>query len=119
MLSILGMEGRAGVWWAVGWVWIISFKNEHLFAEGGGPGPIVNRSGPRHARTVAPLPRSLKLELGLIRLSELANADQLLYWGKITTTGSPYYIAVAIDFKGQYSFPHKKFYYRSLLLTQH
>jgi hypothetical protein len=45
-------------------------------------------------------------------LSELANADQLLLWGKITTTSTPYYIAIATDFKGQYSFPHKKFYYR-------
>ena len=52
------------------------------------------------------------MELGLIRLSELANADQLLFWGKIITTSSPYYIAVAIDFKGNYAFPHKKFYFR-------
>ena len=56
----------------------------------------------------------MKLELGLIKLSELANADQLLFWGKVTTTASPYYIAVAIDFKGHYAFPHKKFYYRYL-----
>ena len=41
----------------------------------------------------------------------MANADQLLFWGKITTTSTPYYIAVAIDFKGNYSFPHKRFYY--------
>ena len=53
----------------------------------------------------------LRLELGLLRLSELANADQLLFWGKISTTSSPYYIAVGVDFKGNYSFPHKKFYY--------
>ena len=53
----------------------------------------------------------LRLELGLLRLSELANADQLLFWGKISTTSSPYYIAVGVDFKGHYSFPHKKFYY--------
>lgn len=42
----------------------------------------------------------------------MANADQLLFWGKILTTSTPYYIAVAIDFKGHYGFPHKKFYYR-------
>jgi hypothetical protein len=49
MLLIFGME-RVG--WrcggAVGWDSIISFKNEHLFAEGGGPDPIVNRSDPGH-----------------------------------------------------------------------
>ena len=43
----------------------------------------------------------------------MANADQLLFWGKITTSSTPYYIAVAVDFKGHYGFPHKKFYYRS------
>jgi len=42
----------------------------------------------------------------------MANADQLLFWGKVTTTSSPYYIALAIDFKGHYGFPHKKFFYR-------
>ena len=53
----------------------------------------------------------MKLEMGLLRLTELANADQLLFWGKITTIGNPYYIAVGIDFKDHYAFPHKKFYY--------
>jgi len=47
----------------------------------------------------------------------LANADQLLFWGKITTTSTPYYIAVAIDFKGHYGFPHKKFFYRFALFN--
>ena len=54
----------------------------------------------------------MKLELGLIRLSEQANADQLLFWGKVVTTSTPYYIAVALDFKGHYAFPYKKFFYR-------
>ena len=38
--------------------------------------------------------------------------SHFLFWGKITTTSTPYYIALAIDFKGQYGFPHKKFFYR-------
>jgi radial spoke head protein 9 len=49
--------------------------------------------------------------MGLLRLIQLANADQLLFWGKIFTTSTPYYIALAIDFKGHYAFPHKTFYY--------
>ena len=49
--------------------------------------------------------------MGLLRLTEIANSDQLLFWGKIFTLASPYYIAIAIDFKGHYAFPHKKFYY--------
>ena len=27
------------------------------------------------------------------------------------TASGPYYVAVGVDFKGHYSFPHKKFYY--------
>lgn len=44
-------------------------------------------------------------------MTELAESDQLLFWGKIYTTQNPYYIAKAIDFKGHYAFPHKRFYY--------
>lgn len=51
--------------------------------------------------------------MGLLKLTDLANSDQLLFWGKILTTTQPYYIALGIDFKDQYSFPHKKFYYSS------
>lgn len=53
----------------------------------------------------------MSLEMGLLKLTDLANSDQLLFWGKVLTTGNPYYIAVGIDFKDQYSFPHKKFFY--------
>lgn len=49
--------------------------------------------------------------MGLLRLIPDANADQLLFWGKIFTTSQPYYIAVAIDFKGHYAFPKKTFFY--------
>ena len=49
--------------------------------------------------------------MGLLRLTELANADQLLFWGKIFTNQNPYYIAMAVDFKGQYAFPRKRFFY--------
>lgn len=49
--------------------------------------------------------------MSLLKLTEIANADQLLFWGKIFTNGDPYYIAMSVDFKGYYAFPHKKFYY--------
>lgn len=55
----------------------------------------------------------MKLELGLLKLTDLANSDQLLFWGKIMTTGQPYYLAVGVDFKDHYAFPHKKFYWSS------
>lgn len=53
----------------------------------------------------------MKLELALLRLTELADADQLLFWGKIVTMSVPYYVAMAVDFAGKFAFPHKKFYY--------
>lgn len=49
--------------------------------------------------------------MGLLRLIQLANADQLLFWGKVSTTTQPYYVAVGVDFKGHYAFPKKTFYY--------
>lgn len=49
--------------------------------------------------------------MGLVRLTSIADADQLLFWGKIFTNNEPYYIAMGVDFKGYYAFPHKKFYY--------
>lgn len=94
---------------------IISFKYEHIFDQRGNAGSIVDRSDNRYSIEVSNNACRLKLELGLIKLSEEANADQLLFWGKIVTTSSPYYIAMAIDFKGHYGFPHKKFYYRFVL----
>lgn len=57
----------------------------------------------------------MKLELGLVRLTELANADQLLFWGRVETTTKPYYIALSLDLKGHFEFPHKRFFWRSAL----
>mgnify|MGYP000915980320 FL=1 len=54
----------------------------------------------------------MKLELGLVRLTELANPDQLLFWGRVDTTTKPYYIAMSLDLKGHFEFPHKGFYWR-------
>lgn len=52
------------------------------------------------------------MELGLVRLTELANTDQLLFWGRVETLTKPYYIAMSVDYEGYYEFPHKKFYWR-------
>ena len=49
--------------------------------------------------------------MALIKLTDLAQADQLLFWGKIFTTSQPYYIAMSLNFAGHYAFPEKKFYY--------
>ncbi len=51
--------------------------------------------------TLSP-PERINLELGLLKLTEKANTDDLLFWGKINTNTSPYYIAMGIDFEGNY-----------------
>jgi hypothetical protein len=51
--------------------------------------------------------------MGLIKLTELVDSDQIIFWGKLQTTSNPYYLALTIDFKDQYAFPHKKFFYSS------
>jgi hypothetical protein len=53
----------------------------------------------------------MRLEMGLIQLTDLANCDEVMFWGKITTTGSPYYVAMGLNFKDHFGFPHKQFYF--------
>ena len=49
--------------------------------------------------------------MGLLKLIDVARANELLFWGKIYTTSQPYYIATALEFDGHYAFPTKKFFY--------
>jgi hypothetical protein len=38
-------------------------------------------------------------------------ADEVLFWGKITGLEADYYIALAVTFKGKYEFPQKQFFW--------
>jgi len=40
----------------------------------------------------------------------------LLFWGRIEGTVANYYIAIGLDFKGKFEFPHKTFFYSANLL---
>ena len=56
----------------------------------------------------------LQLQLALQTLlnsSAAEDYEELLFWGKIQGTGSDYYIAMGVTYKGQYEFPTKTFYW--------
>lgn len=55
----------------------------------------------------------MKLEIALLRLNETEKFEQILFWGRIEGTDKDYYIALGVNFKGQYEFPTKKFFWSS------
>lgn len=64
----------------------------------------------------------MQLQLGLHKLNSDTTHDELLLWGKIIGNGWPayalgtgkdYFVAVGLNFRGCYEFPHKDFYWAS------
>lgn len=53
----------------------------------------------------------MQLEMGLCQLRATVEADEILFWGKITGINADYFIACAVTFAGQYEFPSKQFYW--------
>jgi|ETNmetMinimDraft_30_1059905.scaffolds.fasta_scaffold66724_1 radial spoke head protein 9 len=53
----------------------------------------------------------MKLELALLKLTETSSFDQIVFWGKIEGIKSDYYIAQGLNFKEQYEFPKKVFFW--------
>lgn len=49
--------------------------------------------------------------MGLCSLHSKSTHEETLFWGKISGINNDYYIAVGLNFNGQYEFPSKKFYY--------
>ena len=47
----------------------------------------------------------MQLEMALCQLRGTVEADEVLFWGKITGLEADYYIALAVTFKGKYEFP--------------
>lgn len=43
--------------------------------------------------------------MALNELRSQINADELLFWGKVTGINADYYIALAVTFTGMYEFP--------------
>ena len=53
----------------------------------------------------------MQLEMALANLQEKVSSDELMFWGKINGMTNDYYIAVAMQYQGQYEFPSKTFYW--------
>ena len=49
--------------------------------------------------------------MALNQLRASTDADEVLFWGKITGLNADYYIALAVTFKGMYEFPQKQFFW--------
>ena len=46
-----------------------------------------------------------------MKLTESTNFDQIQFWGKVEGILKDYYVAVGLNYKGQYEFPRKTFYW--------
>lgn len=55
----------------------------------------------------------MKLEIALLKLNETQKFEQILFWGKIEGIERDYYIALGVNFREQYEFPSKKFFWSS------
>jgi radial spoke head protein 9 len=53
------------------------------------------------------------LELALSKLQNDQNYDEILFWGKISGTVKDYFIALALTFQVNNTFPTKKFFWAS------
>lgn len=53
----------------------------------------------------------MRLEISLNELHRATEAEEVLFWGKIIGTKFDYFIALLINYKGNYEFPKKVFYY--------
>lgn len=49
--------------------------------------------------------------MGLSQLRVSVQADEVLFWGKVTGISADYFIAVAVTFRSMYEFPLKTFYW--------
>lgn len=47
----------------------------------------------------------MQVEMALNELRSQINADELLFWGKVTGINADYLIALAVTFTGMYEFP--------------
>lgn len=59
------------------------------------------------------LDERMKLELALLKITETQKFDQVLFWGKVEGVVKDYYIAVALNLRGKFEFPEKKFFWAS------
>jgi radial spoke head protein 9 len=57
------------------------------------------------------LDETMNLELSLIKLHELEDFEEVLFWGKISGVAKDYFIAMTLKYKGSYEFPLKRYFW--------
>ena len=57
------------------------------------------------------LDEKMNLKLALLKIHENEDFEEILFWGKIKGTTRDYYIALTLNYKGHYEFPHKRFFW--------
>mmetsp|Transcript_5433 Transcript_5433/g.9159 ORF Transcript_5433/g.9159 Transcript_5433/m.9159 type:complete len:245 (+) Transcript_5433:55-789(+) len=59
------------------------------------------------------LDEKMQLEMALHQLhtDQAKEADELLFWGKITGIKNDYFVAMSVTYQGQFEFPFKRFYW--------
>jgi len=53
----------------------------------------------------------MNLELSLMQIYKIDSFEEVLFWGKITGITRDYFIAMALNYKGFYEFPEKRFFW--------
>ena len=57
------------------------------------------------------LEERVNLELSLTKVYEIEDFEEVLFWGRIGGVTGDYYIAMAINYKGHYEFPWKRYFW--------
>lgn len=57
------------------------------------------------------LEEKMNLELGLLKIHEHEDFEEVLFWGKIRGIMKDYYIAMALNYKTHKEFPYKRFFW--------
>ncbi|CAD8126831.1 unnamed protein product [Paramecium sonneborni] len=59
------------------------------------------------------LEERMRLQLAILKIQEHYVFDEVLFWGRVEGIEKDYYIALGIQYRGQYEFPLKKFFWSS------
>ena len=57
------------------------------------------------------LDEKMNLNLSLLKIHEIEDFEEVLFWGKIKGSTRDYYIALALNYKGHYEFANKRFFW--------
>jgi radial spoke head protein 9 len=61
--------------------------------------------------TTLSLEERMNIELGLLKLYEHEDFEEVHFWGRVRGVAKDYYIAMTVNFRGHYEFAHKRFFW--------